>query len=256
MGAVSILPFRLVSRLPHLGQRTRRFPHARASYPVVYWITTRNPASDLGRALIGPTQLDAVEIGALTRDFGKWTQYPLMRTTLTGSNLGFHPRESPGATAARPFPPGSFTVAPPSAGIKTIRATTRRLWLAWIGAASSGRGAPKRSSRRFGVSDETTDAGPHRRTSVRLMASPATGRCGAGSILSRRRSNLRSLKVRRSGETRTAGGPNPGPEADRCRTPRRHLLRAPSSSFSSQGVTKTSSRQRKGGLNQVDSRPL
>lgn len=134
-----------------------------------------------------------------------------MRTTLTASDLGFRPPQSPGAMAARHFTRGSITVAPPNAGTKKIRATTRRLCAAWTGAASGERGAPKRSSRRFGASDETTGAGPHRRTFVRPMASPATGRCGAGSTPSRRRLNLPRLKVLGCGETRTAGGPHPGP---------------------------------------------
>jgi hypothetical protein len=55
------MPLRLVSRLPHLGQRTRRFFHAQPFYPVVYWIATAKAVPDLGfRASNGPTQLDAV----------------------------------------------------------------------------------------------------------------------------------------------------------------------------------------------------
>jgi hypothetical protein len=61
LGAVSVLPLRLVSRLPQRGQRTRRFSHPEASYPVVYRIRTANGGPDLGfRNFIGPPQLDAV----------------------------------------------------------------------------------------------------------------------------------------------------------------------------------------------------
>jgi hypothetical protein len=51
----------LVSRLPQRGQRTRRFSHPEASYPVVYRIRTAKDMADLGfRTTVGPTQLDAV----------------------------------------------------------------------------------------------------------------------------------------------------------------------------------------------------
>lgn len=61
LGAVWVLPLRLVSRLPQRGQRTRRFSHPEASYPVVYRIATAKRVPELGfRASNGPTQLDAV----------------------------------------------------------------------------------------------------------------------------------------------------------------------------------------------------
>lgn len=143
-----------------------------------------------------------------------WTQYPLMRTTLLGSNLGFRPQRSAGTMAARRFPPGSFTVSATNAGIKRISATTRQLWVAWNAVASGGRGATKRSSERLSASDGSAGTGPHRRTSVRPMVSRDTGRCGAGSALSGQQSNSLGLKVRGSRENRTAGGPKP----DRWRT--------------------------------------
>lgn len=63
VGAVVVLPLRLVSRLPHNGQRTRRFSHPEPSYPVVYRIATAKAASELGfRSSTGPTQLDAVGV--------------------------------------------------------------------------------------------------------------------------------------------------------------------------------------------------
>jgi hypothetical protein len=46
LGAVSVLPLRLVSRLPQRGQRTRRFSHPEASYPVVTGYVPR---------MVGPT---------------------------------------------------------------------------------------------------------------------------------------------------------------------------------------------------------
>jgi hypothetical protein len=62
LGDDRVLPRRMVSRLRQLGQRTRRFSHARASYPVVYRIGTTDMSCDLGfRALVTRTQLDAVE---------------------------------------------------------------------------------------------------------------------------------------------------------------------------------------------------
>jgi len=48
IGAAAALPLRLVSRLEHLGQRTRRFPHAHPPYPGVYRISSRITGSDLG----------------------------------------------------------------------------------------------------------------------------------------------------------------------------------------------------------------
>lgn len=70
LGAVCVLPLRLVSRLPQPGQRTRRFSHPEASYPVVYRIRTAKDVSDLGfRTSVGPTQLDAVKIWGLTSTF-------------------------------------------------------------------------------------------------------------------------------------------------------------------------------------------
>src|ERR687892_361162 len=61
LGDDRVLPRRIVSRLPQLGQRTRRFFHATASYPAVYRIGTTEMACDLGfRALVTRTQLDAV----------------------------------------------------------------------------------------------------------------------------------------------------------------------------------------------------
>lgn len=142
-----------------------------------------------------------------------------MRTTLLGSNLGFRPRRSPGAMTVRPTPPGSFTVATPNADTKRIPASTRRPSMAWIGVARGGRGAPNRSSRQFVASDASTAAGRHRRISVRLMISQATERYGAGSILSRPRSDSLGVKMR-AGESRTADRrrTKPGPMADQKRT--------------------------------------
>ena len=60
VGAVVVQPLRFVSRLPHRGQRTRRFFHPRAPYPVVYRMATAKRARGLGfRASYRPTQSDA-----------------------------------------------------------------------------------------------------------------------------------------------------------------------------------------------------
>lgn len=63
MGPLGALPWRLVSRLPHFGHRTRRsFCHPQAPYPPVYWIATTKTGPDLGlQPLPRHTQLDALQ---------------------------------------------------------------------------------------------------------------------------------------------------------------------------------------------------
>lgn len=127
--------------------------------------------------------------GCLTCNFALRGRLPIMRTTDSPSSLAFRLPRSRGTTAARPFPPRSFTVAAPRAGTEGILSFTIRLLGDLARAASEGDGAPKASSPLSHASSGNTGGGPHRRTSVRTTVFRATQRCGAGSAAWGRRLN-------------------------------------------------------------------
>lgn len=118
-----------------------------------------------------------------------WTQLPLMRTTALPCSCAFRSPRSPGATGARPSPPGSLAVTAPRAGTKRIPPFTDRPWRGSTRAASGGHGAPLASSPPSTASNGIMDGGLPRRTSLRTTAFRATQPCGAYSAASERRLN-------------------------------------------------------------------